>query len=107
MAGSTSGFADGTGSAAKFSSPNGIAVDTAGNVYVTDSGNKRIRKITPSGVVTTVAGTGTQQITNGGFSAASFNAPNAIAIDAAGNLYVGDTDGTQILVRKITFNNIP
>lgn len=104
LAGSTPGFADGTGSAAKFSSPNGIAVDAAGNVFVSDSGNKRIRKITPNGVVTTVAGTGTQQITNGSFSAASFYAPNALAIDTAGNLYVGDTDGTQRLIRKITFN---
>ncbi len=104
LAGSSPGFADGTGTAAKFSSPNGITVDTVGNVYVSDSGNKRIRKITPNGVVTTVAGTGTQQITNGGFNQASFYAPNAIAIDAAGNLYVGDTDGSQRLVRKITFN---
>ncbi|WP_291867235.1 cadherin domain-containing protein [Maribacter sp.] len=107
LAGSSPGFADGTGTAAKFSSPNGITVDASGNVYVSDSGNKRIRKITPSGVVTTVAGTGTQQITNGGFGSASFYATNAIAIDADGNLYVGDTDGTQRLVRKITFNNIP
>ena len=104
LAGSSAGFADGTGTAAQFNSPNGIAVDAWGTVYVSDSGNKRIRKITPSGVVTTVAGTGASAINNGGFSSATFNAPNALAVDAFGNLYVGDSDATQQLVRKITFN---
>ncbi|MEE9363631.1 MAG: cadherin domain-containing protein [Cellulophaga sp.] len=104
LAGSSAGFADGTGTAAQFNNPNGITVDTWGNVYVSDSGNKRIRKITPSGVVTTVAGTGASAINNGGFSTATFNAPNALAVDAFGSLYVGDSDGTQQLVRKITFN---
>ncbi|MFY7885757.1 MAG: NHL repeat-containing protein, partial [Dolichospermum sp.] len=101
LAGSGSiGAANGTGTAASFYWPNGVAVDGAGNVYVADQGNHLIRKITAAGVVTTFAGSGTAGATNGTGTAASFNSPTGVAIDAAGNLYVSDYNNSSI--RKIT-----
>src|SRR6266550_7463433 len=95
------GSADGTGSAAQFWQPWGIAVDGAGIVYVADQGNSTIRKITPAGVVTTIAGAaGVFGSADGNGSAARFNAPGGIAVDSAGNLYVADTGNETI--RKIT-----
>jgi PKD repeat protein/sugar lactone lactonase YvrE len=101
------GFADGMGSAARFSLPQGIATDAAGNVYVADSGNYVIRKVTPDGVVTTIAGSpGVPGSVDGTGSAARFLEPIGIAIDSAGNLYVAETNPDQSLqgntVRKIT-----
>ena len=94
----TSGFTDGTGTSASFNSPNGIATDGT-NLYVTDTGNNAIRKIViATGIVTTLAGTGTSGFTNGGGTAASFNSPNGIATDGT-NLYVADTGNNAI--RKI------
>jgi trimeric autotransporter adhesin len=101
LAGSgTPGFAEGTGAAAQFSAPYATAADAAGNVYVADSGNHRIRKISPAGVVTTLAGTGTQGFLNGTAAAAQFSNPNSVAVDAAGNLYVTE-DGYKA-VRKLS-----
>ncbi len=94
-----SGSTDGTGSAARFDGPNGVAVDAAGNLYVTDLLNYTIRKITPAGVVTTMAGSpGQDGITDGTGSAVRFDEPVGIAVDAAGNVYVGDADS----IREIT-----
>jgi len=95
------GGANGTGAAAQFSLPYGVAVDGSGNVYVADSGNNTIRKITPAGVVTTLAGlAGIAGVVNGTGSAARFNFPQGVAVDAAGNVYVADSENGTI--RKIT-----
>ena len=96
-----SGSADGTGSAARFHSPNGVATDSSGNVYVADTGNHTIRQITPAGVVTTLAGlAGSSGSTDGPGSAARFYYPEGVATDSSGNVYVADTVNDTI--RKIT-----
>lgn len=95
------GSADGTGSAARFNTPGGLTIDAAGNLYVADTMNCTIRKITPASVVTTLAGAlGVPGSADGTGSAASFLYPRAIAADAAGNLYVADSDNAT--VRKVT-----
>ena len=99
--GGASGSANGTGSAARFLQPYGLTVDTAGVVYVADSRNNTIRKITPFGVVTTIAGlAGTSGSANGTGNAARFDYPVGVAVDKNGNLFV--TDNFSHLVRKIT-----
>lgn len=88
-----SGSADGTGSGARFNQPTGVAVDTAGNVYVADNANHIIRKITPAGVVSTFAGQpGSPGSTDGSSGEARFHNPLDLCLDAAGNLYVTDGD---------------
>lgn len=96
----TAGFADGTGPAARFSGPQGVAVDGSGNVYVADIGNCRIRKISPGGTVTTLAGSGTCGFQDGPASTARFNVPHAVCVDTAGNVYVADSGNHR--VRKIS-----
>ena len=100
LAGS-SGSADGTGSAARFNSPFGVAVDGGGNVFVADWGDHTIRKVTPGGVVTTLAGlAGSSGSADGTGSAARFYAPGGVAVDSGGNVYVADIGNDTI--REVT-----
>jgi len=95
------GVADGAASEARFDRPYGLAIDAADNVYVADMFNCTIRKITPGGVVSTLAGSADQEgATDGAGAAARFRYPRSLALDAAGNLYVTDTD--NFLIRQIT-----
>ena len=94
------GFADGRGSAARFDQASGITRDAAGNLYIADRGNALIRKLTPDGVVTTVAGEpGVHEWRDGDRETARLDHPDAIAIDSAGNLFVGDYTNTVRMVR--------
>lgn len=94
------GFVDGTGPAAAFSNPSGVATDSSNNVYVCDYGNNAIRKVTQAGVVTTIAGNGTVGSNDGTGSQATFNNPIGLAVDSLGNVYVADT--LNYTIRKIT-----
>ncbi|MDR2207715.1 MAG: DUF6519 domain-containing protein [Azoarcus sp.] len=100
LAGSTAGYADYTGTAAKFNCPLGIAIDSSGNLYVADYYNNCIRKVTPKGEVSTLAGSSMTGSTDGTGTAARFNRPWGITTDASGNLYVADYRNRCI--RKIT-----
>lgn len=91
------GFADGKASEAQFNQPRGITIDKQGSLYVCDNGNYSIRKITSTGIVSTLAGTGSAGANDGGPGIGSFIYPDRIAVDKSGNLYV--TDGHKI--RKI------
>lgn len=100
FAGSTQGYADGTGSAAQFSSPCDVEVDANGNVFVVDVGNQRIRVISPTGVVTTLAGS-TLGNADGPGTTAQFNNPNGLVVAPNNVVYVADTDNHRI--RKIEY----
>ncbi|HMX36238.1 MAG TPA: NHL repeat-containing protein [Ferruginibacter sp.] len=100
LAGGSPGFADGTGAAAQFNELYGIAIDGSGNLIVPDFFNYRIRKVTPAGVVTTLAGTGSSGFTDGPANTATFRNPFGAAVDASGNVYVADYYNHAI--RKIT-----
>jgi sugar lactone lactonase YvrE len=99
------GSSDGSASGARFDHPSDVVVDSAGNIYVADSGNHAIRKIDLSGNVTTLAGdlgySGYQDSTG---DAALFNSPQGIAIDAAGNIIVADT--TNGLIRMVSSDGV-
>lgn len=96
LAGGREGFADGTGATAAFHTPSALARDAAGNLYVADTGNHAIRKVTPQGVVTTVAGTGEAGFRDGLAAQAQFNGPIGVAVDGRGRVYVADTYNDRI-----------
>jgi sugar lactone lactonase YvrE len=96
--GGGSGLVDGVGPAAKFRNPMSVAVDSAGNVFVVDTQNNAIRKVTPSGNVTTIAGSGAFGYANGTGAVVSFSNPYGIAIDKDGNLFVADSYNNAIRV---------
>jgi sugar lactone lactonase YvrE len=91
---------DGVGAAARFYKPTGIAADGNGNLYVADTGNNAIRKVTPSGVVTTLAGSGLPGAADASGRAAFFNGPTGVAVDLDGNVYVADSSNDTL--RKLT-----
>jgi len=97
----TQGFADGKGAAALFSGPAGLARDACGDVFVADAGNHAIRKISPDGNVTTLAGAGGSAGSAGGVgSQARFSSPSDVAVDGDGNLFVADCGNH--LIRRVT-----
>jgi sugar lactone lactonase YvrE len=100
IAGSTVGNANGAGTAAQFNNPAGIACDASGNIYVADTSNYSIRKITPDGTVSRFAGGGFVGYAEGAGSTVLFNLPRGIAVDALGNFYVADRNNQTI--RKLT-----
>jgi Gluconolactonase len=102
--GGTSGFKDGLAATAKFNRPEGVAVDKAGNIYVADRSNSRIRKITPSGYVITIAGGYSTTYTEGIGSLAGYYNPADVALDAAENIYV--TDKFHDRIRKISASKL-
>jgi uncharacterized protein (TIGR03437 family) len=93
---------EGPASAARFHTPSGIAVDDAGNWYIADTANNRIRKIAPSAIITTIAGTGDagSKGDNGPAVLAQLNGPRSVAVDSQHNLYIADSGNNN--VRKIT-----
>ena len=100
LAGGVEGFQDGQGAAARFDTPSGLALDATGNLYVADTGNHAIRKVTPDGVVTTLAGTGSPGWRDGPGAQAQFDGPMGLAIDQAGRVIVADAYNDRI--RAIT-----
>ncbi len=96
----------GVATAAQLNNPRGIAVDTAGNFYVSDTQNHRIRRVSSNGIITTVAGIGTAGYggDGGAATAATINTPEGIAVDSLGNIYFADTNNHRI--RRIALNGI-
>src|SRR5437660_1455334 len=96
---------------ARLNHPIGVVVDAAGNIFFADGFNNRVRKVSPSGIITTVAGSGPTGRGNGGFSGdggmatrARLNFPMALTLDGVGNLFIGDRDNSR--VRKVSPDGI-
>src|SRR5215213_5974099 len=100
LAGGSEGFADGAGASASFNTPSAIALGPDGNLYVADTANNRIRKITPDGQVSTVAGDGNAGYVDGPAAKAQFNGPMGLAVSGGGDIYVADTYND--VIRMIT-----
>ena len=100
----TFGSAEGQGTAAQFANPNGVAIDINGNVYVSDQTNFKIRKITPSGLVSTLAGSGIAGFADGPAQTAKFHQLMGVAVDNNFNVYVADVNNQRI--RKIDVNGV-
>jgi len=98
LAGGREGFADGRGEAAAFNTPSGLALDRHGTLYVADTGNHAIRKVTPQGEVSTLAGDGVAGFADGVGRQARFDGPMGVAVDAEGRVYVADTWNDRIRV---------
>ena len=95
----TTGSSNGNGAFASFHNPTGLTIDASGNIYVADQNNNQIREISPTGVVSTFAGSGLAGATDGAGQLASFNQPFGITIDISGTLYVADEFNN--LIRKV------
>lgn len=93
-------YLDGPVNIAMISSPNGFTADPQGNLYVVDNGNNRIRKVSPTGIVSTLAGSSVAGFQDGIGSSANFNSPDHIVLDSKGCLFVTDYNNNRI--RKIT-----
>lgn len=100
----TNGYLDGAGNLAKFGNPGDLVMDASGNTYIADNSNHRIRKITPNGTVSTLAGSGVAGFADGTGTAAQFNYPNGITINTDGVLFV--SDGSNNRIRQITSDGI-
>ena len=96
----------GAATAAQLNFPTGVAADAAGNLFIADTFNNRIRKVSANGTITTVAGTGARGLGGDGApaTAAQLNYPQAVAVDAAGNLFIADTG--NMLIRKVSASGI-
>jgi len=96
VAGGERGFANGVGAVARFDTPSGLAVDSAGILFVADTGNNAIRRIAPDGIVSTIAGDGGHGYRDGPGAQAQFNGPIGVAVDASGRVLVADTYNDRI-----------
>ena len=94
------GFADGAGAAAQFNNPHGVAADGEGSIIIADAGNHRVRKISPDGTVSTLAGSGRRGFADGAGAAAELNGPYGVAVDGEGSIIIADCHNKRL--RKIT-----
>ncbi len=104
VAGGARGFADGDGAAARFDTPSAIAIGGDGALYVADTGNHAIRRVSPDGAVTTIAGMAGAGAVDGDAAGARFDTPCGVAVDAAGNIYLADTGNGA--VRRIDASGV-